>query len=135
MNMPCKIAAILAAATMLICFPARAHADEVYKACLDKSDGTNTAWAGCGAQWVEREDGKLNAAWKRLYAELDGQTKIDLLAEQRAWNAYKETSCVFYTNGDWGREGDVLDYFDCRANVIAARTRELDAYLKSVAPG
>lgn len=125
------LAALIAAACL---HAPRVNADQLYDACLDQSDGTNTAWAGCGGEWIEREDQKLNAAWKRLYATLDGQTKIDMLAEQRAWIAYKDASCRFYANGDWGREGQVLHFLDCRAEVIAARTRELDNYFEFVSP-
>ncbi|MGV6872190.1 lysozyme inhibitor LprI family protein [Pseudochelatococcus sp. B33] len=84
---------------------APAAADDLYDQCLEKSDGTNTAWAQCGGEWIAREDAKLNKTWHQVYGQTDGQTKSDLLAEQRLWNTYKESSCNFYANGDWGREG------------------------------
>lgn len=103
-------------------------ADDAYDTCLDQSDGTNPAWAQCGADWVDREDKVLNDTWKEVFSGLEGQTKDDLLAEQRLWNSYKENSCEFYANGDWGRERQVLDFFMCRAGVIAARTQQLKDY-------
>ncbi|WP_157020312.1 lysozyme inhibitor LprI family protein [Mesorhizobium xinjiangense] len=113
-------------ALMLVAGPAAG--DAIYDGCIDKSDGTNAAWAQCGGDWLKREDKKLNATWKTTFAATDGQTKKDILAEQRLWIAYKESACSFYANGDWGREGQVLDYAACRAGVIAARTKELQAY-------
>jgi len=56
------------------------------------------------------------------------------LAEQRKWNIYKESSCLFYANGDWGRQGQVLDYAACRAEVIQERTKALKVYGKYLAP-
>lgn len=107
-----------------------AAADALYDKCIDQSDGTNAAWAQCGGDWITRADKAMNAAWKKLYGNAEGRTKADLLAEQRLWNAYKESSCNFYANGDWGREGQVLHYPACRATVIEARTKQLQDYGK-----
>ncbi|WP_089176184.1 lysozyme inhibitor LprI family protein [Bosea sp. AS-1] len=105
-----------------------AAADDAYKRCIDGSDGTNPAWGACGGEWVAREDARLNATWKRLYEASGPNTKKDLLEEQRAWNAFKEKSCRFYDNGDFGREGQVLHFPACRAEVIARRTEALKRY-------
>jgi uncharacterized protein YecT (DUF1311 family) len=86
------------------------------------------AWAACGGEWVAREDARLNAAWKRLYAASGSATKKDLLEEQRAWNAFKDKACQFYANGDFGREGQVLHFPSCRAELIARRIATLDSY-------
>ncbi len=109
-----------------------ALADKIYEKCINQSDGSNSAWSQCGGDWLKRADGKLNTAWKKVYGQADGQTKTDLLAEQRLWNSYKESSCNFYANGDWGREGQVLSYPSCRASVIEARTKQLQEYSSSI---
>ena len=49
--------------------------DQLYRKCIDESDGTNTAWAECGGAWLEREDEKLNAVWKKLYAAASGKRR------------------------------------------------------------
>jgi uncharacterized protein YecT (DUF1311 family) len=122
--------ASLALACMLHSAPAKA--DKLYDTCMKHSDGSNPSWSKCGQEWVDREEQKLNAAWKKLNAGLSGQTKTDLLAEQRLWNAYKESSCLYHANGDYGREGQVIDFPTCRAAVIAARTKELEAIDKEI---
>lgn len=111
-----------------------APADDAYDRCIANADGTNTAWAQCGGDWIEREDKSLNEVWRQVYGAADGQTKRDLLAEQRLWNAYKESACGFYANGDWGREGQVLHFSACRARVIAERTQALQDYGTFLAP-
>lgn len=118
--------AVLALATLLLAAPVQA--DEEYDACIEQSDDSNQAWALCGNAWIEREDDRLNEAWKRLLDGASEQMTSDLRAEQRAWNSYKELSCLFYANGEFGREGQVLSFPACRAAVIANRTAELDAY-------
>jgi uncharacterized protein YecT (DUF1311 family) len=118
---------LLALAAGLVAAPA--FADDIYDKCIDASDGTNPAWGQCGGEWVKRADEALNAAWKELRATVEGETATALVAEQRAWNDYKEKSCLFYANGDYGREGQVLSYPICRAGVIEARTKDLKAYM------
>lgn len=103
-------------------------ADKIYDNCINRSDGSNSAWSQCGGDWLKRADDKLNATWKKVYGKADGQSKTDMLAEQRLWNSYKESSCNFYANGDWGREGQVLSFPNCRANVIEMRTKQLQEY-------
>ena len=110
-----------------------ALADSAYKRCTTSADDKTdfmSAYGQCGADWIQREDDKLNAVWKKVYGPLEGQTKKDLLAEQRAWIPYKESTCQFYLNGDWGRQAFQIDFARCRAKVIASRTRELQAYGK-----
>jgi uncharacterized protein YecT (DUF1311 family) len=113
---------------LLLSLTGPATADDEYDRCINASDGTNTAWSTCGSELLKREDDKLNTTWKRVYEGLPVQTKADLLEEQRAWNAFKEKSCLFYANGDWGREGQVLHFPNCRASLIAERTATLEAY-------
>lgn len=127
------VACLTAAAFAAVCLilttgTAPARADAVYDRCIDESDGTNTAWAACGSDYVARADKALNATWKRVYGATEGQTKTDLLAAQRAWVAFQEKACAFYANGDWGREGEVLSYPACLATIIEARTADLEAY-------
>jgi len=120
-----RAACITVIAGMLISVPDQVRADHIYDDCIETSDGSNPAWGDCGQQWVEREDEKLNASWKRLNAKLDGQTKIDLLAEQRAWNANVEPI---------GPEGaDVLAprYFNGRKMTIYGGSSEVQRGIMS----
>jgi uncharacterized protein YecT (DUF1311 family) len=117
---------VLMLAAGLAAPPARADAEN--DRCIDESDGSNAAWGACGSEYVARADKVLNATWKRVYGAAEGRTKQDLLTAQRAWIAFKETACEFYANGDWGREGEVLQFPACLAAVIETRTAELEGY-------
>ena len=67
------LALLLAAASAFA--PVPAHADDAYDKCTDASDGSNPAWAACGDELVRREDARLNATWKRVFAETEDETK------------------------------------------------------------
>lgn len=118
---------VVLALAMLITAPV-AMADPSYERCMEESDGTNPAWATCGWSWVKREDDRLNQVWKQVFQRLDGRSKDDLLAEQRAWILYREKACAYYNNGDRGREGQVIGYPTCLARMISARTAELEEH-------
>lgn len=116
-----------------LCRPAQA--DPAYDRCIDQSGSTNQAWGACGSAWITREDVRLNTTWRQVYPMLEGDAAKALLEEQRAWITYKDASCRFYVIGDYGREGQMLHYSMCRAQVIAARTRDLEGLATSLKPG
>jgi uncharacterized protein YecT (DUF1311 family) len=107
---------------------ARVQADEAYDACIKASDGSNQAWLQCGNAFVDREKRKLEAAWNTLIESQEGRTRDDLLSEHRAWLQFSDLACEFYNNGDLGREGQVLSYPACKAQVYADRSRVLKTY-------
>jgi uncharacterized protein YecT (DUF1311 family) len=94
-----------------------AWADALYDKCAN-TEGPKDA---CPREWHIRADHKLNEVWKSLYKNAEGKAKSDLLAEQRAWNAYKEKSCNFLHNAEWGQVGEVRHYHFCRIKVIEDR--------------
>ncbi|MBA8880695.1 uncharacterized protein YecT (DUF1311 family) [Phyllobacterium myrsinacearum] len=122
---------LLALGVILAGVPSPALSDDIYDKCIAKYTD-NPSWGQCGGDWVQREDDKLNKAWNALFTTAQGNTKSALLAEQRLWNTFKEGSCKFYDNGDWGREGQVLSFPSCRAEVIAARTKDLEGYSEAI---
>lgn len=101
-----------------------------YSRCLDRAT-TNPQFSACGGALLERREAALNRIWKSTYASLDTAAKKALLDEQRAWIAYKDKSCSAFTTGYFGREGQVIHFYNCRAGVIDARI----AYLKDLVDG
>jgi uncharacterized protein YecT (DUF1311 family) len=124
---------LLAASLSLFLGAGAARADGVYDACM-KTATSNVDFAQCGGDYVKRADDALNAAWKQTYRLASGQTAKGLLAEEQAWIAYKEKSCLFYANGDSGREGQVISFPGCRGQVIEQRTKDLVSIGKDLAP-
>lgn len=125
------------AAAMLL-FMTAAGADtswDSFNDCTGKSGATNADWQKCGVDYVAREDKKLNTSWKKAFDAAGPLTKTDLLEEQRAWISYKEKACNFFSNGEQGREGQVLHIFSCKAAVIDQRIKELEDYRECWAEG
>jgi uncharacterized protein YecT (DUF1311 family) len=68
----------------------------VAQPCIDKGDGSNAIVADCyrteGGIW----DGLLNDNYKSLLDTLDKDQTAKAQAMQRAWIAYRDTTCQFY---------------------------------------
>ena len=129
-----RLALLVAAAFALLIHSAPVHADSEYQRCVDAAGATNAAWSECGARWIERADAELNATWKDLRPILEGDAAQAMLHEQRAWNAFKEKSCLFWASGEFGREGQVINYPACRAEVIEARVKYLKFHVERLQP-
>ena len=54
---------------------------------------------------------------------------VELVAEQKAWEAFRDASCTFKLDDGFGEAGG---YYACRAEVISSRAAALDAYLKYI---
>lgn len=115
---PLALAAGLALATP-------AQADPEYDTCAETVT-SNMDFSACGAAMLDRREAALNRVWKEANQDLDPGAKKALLDEQRAWIAYKDKSCLALTTGYFGREGQVIHYYVCRADVIDARIDYLE---------
>jgi uncharacterized protein YecT (DUF1311 family) len=122
-----------ASVSLLLIGASAARADAVYDACM-KTANSNFDFSECGKAYLKRADDALNAAWKETYRLASDQTAKDLLAEEQAWIAYKEKSCLLYANGERGREGEVISFPACRGQVIEQRTKDLVGIGKDLAP-
>jgi uncharacterized protein YecT (DUF1311 family) len=118
MRRPMLLLPLALAAT--VAFAAPAQADEAYDACVDKAR-TNADFSACGNAMLERREAELNRVWKEVNRDLDAGVKKALLEEQRAWIAFKDKSCLPWTTGHFGREGQVIHFYTCRGEVIDAR--------------
>ncbi|UIJ70599.1 lysozyme inhibitor LprI family protein [Aurantimonas sp. HBX-1] len=120
---------------LLLVLASPARADDEYDACVGDAGAVMPDMGACGAEWIDREDARLNEAWQALLAELPEDSHPKLRDEQRAWLAYRDASCLFYLDAvEYGQVGRYLSYPSCRAFVIAQRTAALDEIRKSVAP-
>jgi uncharacterized protein YecT (DUF1311 family) len=122
-----------ASLSLLLIGASAARADAVYDACM-KTANSNFDFSECGKAYLKRADDALNATWKETYRLASDQTTKDLLAEEQAWIAYKEKSCLLYANGERGREGEVIAFPACRGQVIEQRTKDLVGIGKDLAP-
>jgi uncharacterized protein YecT (DUF1311 family) len=102
-----------------------ALADQAYSRCVERT-ASNLEWAGCGEAYLKRLEVALSVSWKRTAASLDEESRKDLLQEQRAWLRFRDSSCMFWANGSFGRDGQVLHFFTCRADITQDRISDLN---------
>lgn len=105
---------------------ANAH-ETPWAECLDTAV-TNEEYAACTAAIVDAADVRLNAAWHLIFAKEGGAQTVRgqaLLAEQRAWIAFRELACAEYMGPHSGREEEVIHGPLCVAAIIEARTDDL----------
>ena len=113
---------VIAALSMFVA-AGPAQADPEYDECIDNS--RESEFGACGDAWEEREDRRLNEAWRALLPLLDGEERAALLAEQRRWVAFNQDSCNYFYSEIWGTIGRNTWYPRCRADILIARTAQL----------
>ena len=62
----------------------------------------------------------------------DGHVAEALADEQRAWEAFRDLSCSFKLDEGFGGAGGPKGFHACRAEVIAARAKALEAYISYI---
>jgi len=120
---------LVAALLLSVLFPAWAKPDEAFAACLKSSPADETR---CGEEWVAREQQQLDAVWRQLTEIADGNVAAALVAEQRAWEAFRDLSCSFKLDEGFGGANGPTGYHACRAEVIASRAAALRAYVRYI---
>lgn len=126
--------------------PVRANGAELsaaYQQCNDKAV-SNPDFEQCGADEINRQDKRLNLAWKKALAcfdHADGTSRDaqqSLLGEQRLWIKWKDSACGFYYPhnpnagpvGFAGREGEVIHFGYCKADILAERATFFEIFAK-----
>jgi uncharacterized protein YecT (DUF1311 family) len=84
----------------------------------------------CEALNFRAADAKLNAAYKKVVAGLDGSLKQKLVKAQRLWIQFRDANCDYERGGVDGGSATLMIYYGCLAQTTAARTKTLDGYLQ-----
>ena len=115
-------------------FYARAKTLTNLRECID-TQSTNTAWATCNWKEVRMQEASLKKTWHELDSKYWNREAgyQALLADQKQWEAFKEAACKAY-DIDFGREGQVLDYPECKAEIISQRIDYLKKLIKAISP-
>lgn len=96
-----------------------------HSVCMDKSGGVTSAMLDCIATELQRQDARLNKAYKATMAPLSAPRKKQLLAAQRAWLAFRDANCQFYADPEGGSVVTVV-VNDCVLSATATRALELE---------
>ncbi len=96
-----------------------------HTACMDKSGSTTAGMMECITAEFQRQDARLNKAYKAVMTGLTPERKKQLLEAQRAWLKFRDANCAFYDDPDGGSMARVSAN-DCMMTATAGRARELE---------
>lgn len=97
----------------------------VFDECVQKADGRDTDMANCAWAEGERQDQRLNQAYKSLMAMLPAERKKRMQEAQRAWVQYKEKQLVLESSAT----GGTMDRVNA-ASLYLSMTAERADYLE-----
>jgi uncharacterized protein YecT (DUF1311 family) len=113
--------------------PAQAFGQEnlsaEYSKCIEQSGATDPGMLDCAVAEAERQDKRLNDAYKKLMNELKSERRIELQEAQRLWLKYTEAHCNLYLDPDGGTAAK-LAASECPVLAKASRAKELENFLQ-----
>lgn len=121
-------AALLAGTMSLPAAPASARDDGLtaeFGACMDASGGVTFDMIDCMSAEHERQDARLNQAYKAVMAGLGDDRKDALRAAQRAWIQFRDANCDFHYDPQGGTLARV-EANSCMMSETAERAGELE---------
>lgn len=96
-----------------------------YSNCMDRSGGVTVNMLDCIAAETDRQDTRLNNAYKQTMASLNANRKKQLQEVQRLWIRYRDANCDFYADPNGGTIATVNSN-SCYMEATAARATELE---------
>lgn len=123
------------AALVLACSTWAAHAQGTvlspqHAACMRHSGDTTMGMIDCIAAETQRQDRRLNQAYKAAMALQSPERKKQLRAAQRAWIQFRDANCAFYFDPGGGSLARVSAN-DCVMTSTAQRAQELEGFAVS----
>jgi len=103
-----------------------------YSDCMDKAEkGTTADMLQCDGEELDRQDARLNDAYKKLMSKLSHDRKKALLKAQRAWIKFREANCDYWYDPHGGTAAR-SNASGCLLTMTAARTKELEGMLEGL---
>ena len=93
-----------------------------YSKCIEQSGGTDPGMLDCMGAEAERQDKRLNDAYKKLMNELKPERRKELQEAQRLWIKYTEANYNFYLDPDGGTAAK-LAASECRHSKCPLMTQ------------
>ncbi|MBL0011041.1 MAG: DUF1311 domain-containing protein [Nitrosomonas sp.] len=94
---------------------------------MDKSGGVTVDMLDCIDAETNRQDARLNKAYKEAMPQLSQARKKQLQDAQHAWIKYQDANCNFYADPDGGTMATVSSN-DCFMSTTASRAKELEGF-------
>lgn len=99
---------------------------QTFSNCMNQAGGGTQSMVECIGAETERQDLRLNNAYRDIMAGLSAERKKQLQEAQRLWIKYRKANCDFYYDPEGGTIARV-NANDCFMSATAARAKELEA--------
>lgn len=84
----------------------------------------------CAALDLAKADSHLNATYKKLMPQLDGNQKAEVKAIQLTWIKFKDLNCKFESSSAEGGSMQPLLRDTCLTRLTEARTKDLKDWIE-----
>lgn len=108
-------------------FAADNDLSQTFSVCMDQAGGVTASMIECLGAETERQDVRLNKAYKDIIGGLSSERKKQLQEAQRLWLKYRKANSDFYYDPDGGTMAQV-NANDCFMSATAARAKELEGF-------
>jgi len=98
---------------------------QTFSTCMDQGGGNTAAMIDCIGAETERQDVRLNKAYKDIIGGLSPERRKQLQEAQRIWLKYRKANCDFYYDPDGGSIARVSAN-ECFMSATADRAKELE---------
>jgi uncharacterized protein YecT (DUF1311 family) len=99
-----------------------------YLTCMSNAEGVVAKMLDCISVEFNRQDSRLNSAYKKLMSKVPKHRKDSLVEAQRAWISFRDANCSFYHDPDGGSAAHVAGN-ECTLNATVDRANELENLL------
>ncbi|MDB5856226.1 MAG: hypothetical protein JWR22_4267 [Herminiimonas sp.] len=97
--------------------------------CIEKAEAVDPKILDCMSTEWERQDKRLNEAYKKLFRSSSSSQKTRLQQVQRLWVKYTEANCGFYYDPEGGTSAR-QSAAQCAIDARVARAKELEGLIK-----
>ena len=96
-----------------------------YSACVHNYEGMTSKILDCISTELNRQDSRLNDAYKKLMSKIPKDRKTSLVEAQRAWIKFREANCGFYHDPNGGLAAQMAGN-ECFLKATINRAKELE---------
>lgn len=120
-----QITLALVAAMPMVSYAQDSNLSKQFAACMDQSGGVTMDMIECIGSETQRQDVRLNKAYKAVAANQIPERKKQLQEVQRIWIKFRDANCDFYYDPNGGSMARVSAN-SCMMTMTADRAKELE---------
>lgn len=123
-------ATVLLAALSSSYASARSEYSRTYSTCTSNSGGNTSNLSDCGGTELDKQNARLNEAYKSAMAVLSTEQKSNLQEAQALWIKFRDADCGMYYSLTGGTM-DILEGIGCELSMTLERADSLEWFAKN----